>query len=184
MKRKTAAMSDTQLAEHFLEGPGEVARRVQAASAAGAGLLEVLQSDHRTVMERLDNLIAAGGRDLAAMRADFLEMKCWLEAHSLAEERVLYAKLKAREDTAPLILEAFADHEMVARTLENMGSPELNAKQWMTLATALREMLQEHIETEEGEIFTIARKLFKDSELNGMGGQMQFEKTRIFPIVA
>jgi hypothetical protein len=133
MRRKTAAMSATQLAEHFLHGPGEVTRRVHAASAADAGLLEILQNDHRVVMERLDNLIAAGGRDLAAMRADFLEMKCWLEAHSLAEERVLYARLKAREETAPLILAAaFADHEMVARTLENMGSLDLNAKQWMT----------------------------------------------------
>jgi hemerythrin superfamily protein len=185
MRRKTAAISATQLAEHFLHGPGEVTRRVHAASAADAGLLEILQNDHRVVMERLDNLIAAGGRDLAAMRADFLEMKCWLEAHSLAEERVLYARLKAREETAPLILAAaFADHEMVARTLENMGSLDLNAKQWMTLATALREMLQEHVETEEGEIFTIAQKLFDDSELKDMGGQMQFEKTRLFSIVA
>ena len=72
-------------------------------------------------------------------------MRDLLEAHSLAEERVLYARLKAREETAPLMLEAFADHEMAARTLENMGRLELNAKQWMTLATALREMLPEHI---------------------------------------
>ena len=82
------------------------------------------------------------------------------------------------------MLEAFADHEMAARTLENMGRLELNAKQWMTLATALREMLQEHIETEESDIFAIARKLFDESELKDMGGQMQYEKTRIFSIVA
>ena len=46
-------------------------------------------------------------------------------------------------------------------------------------------MLQEHIETEESEIFESRRaKLFSESELKDMGGQMQYEKTRIFPIVA
>ena len=62
MRRKSAAMTETQLAAHFLQGPDEVARRVHAMSAAGVGLLEILQNDHRAVMERLDALIAAGDR--------------------------------------------------------------------------------------------------------------------------
>ena len=184
MRRKIAAMSETQIAAHFLEGPDEVVRRVHAMSAAGAGLLDILQNDHRAVMERLDAIIAAGGGDPAAMRANFLEMKSLLEAHSLAEERVLYAKIKQDDEAARLILEAFADHELVARTLENMGSLELNPKPWMTLASTLRELLQEHIETEEGQIFEAARRLFDEDELKDMGGQMQYEKTRIFAIVA
>jgi hemerythrin-like domain-containing protein len=184
MARKTSVMSETQIAEHFLSGAGEVARRVQDMSAAGIGLLENLQNDHRAIMERLDRICSAETDDLSAVRAGFLEMKSLLEAHSLAEERVLYARLKKDDESANVILEAAADHEMIARTLEDMGGLGLNAKQWMTLANTLREMLQEHIELEEGQIFEAARRRFKEDELMRMGGQMQYEKTRIFAIVA
>ncbi len=184
MARKVSALSETQIAEYFLSGVDEVARRVQDMSAAGVGLLDNLQNDHRAVMERLDRICSTETDDLSSVRADFLEMKSLLEAHSLAEERVLYARLKTDNDSVNAILEAAADHEMVARTLENMGSLGLNAKQWMTLAKTLREMLQEHIALEEGQIFEAARRRFKEDELVRMGGQMQYEKTRIFAIVA
>jgi hemerythrin superfamily protein len=184
MERKAPALSETQLAEHFLQGHAVVARRVHAMSAAGTGLLEILQNDHRAVMERLNAICSTKTDDLAAVRADFLEMKSLLEAHSLAEERVLYARLKQDDDAVNVILEAVADHEMVGRALENMSSLALNAKQWLTLANSLREQLQEHIETEEGQIFEAARSRFKEDELTELGGQMQYEKTRIFAIVA
>jgi hemerythrin-like domain-containing protein len=184
MARKVPAMSETQIAERFLQGHDEVAHRVHDMSAAGVGLLDILQNDHRAVMDRLNGICSAETDDLSCVRADFLEMKSLLEAHSLAEERVLYGRLKADDDAVNVILEAVADHEMVARALENMGSHDLNAKQWMTLAKTLRELLQEHIELEEGQVFEVARSRFKEDELKHMGGQMQYEKTRIFAIVA
>ena len=67
MRRKSAAMTETQLAAHFIQGPDEVARRLHAISGGGVGLLEILQHDHRAVMERLDALIAAGDRDPSSM---------------------------------------------------------------------------------------------------------------------
>jgi hemerythrin superfamily protein len=177
-------MSETQLGQFLLTGHEEVMRRVHDMSARGAGLLEVLQSDHQAVMERLDRICKSKTSDLSKVRAEFLEMKCILEAHSMAEERVLYAKLKQNKGAMELALEAGAEHELVARTLEDMSSLDLDPKPWMTLANTLRELVREHVTTEESEIFEQARRLFKDEELKEMGGQMQYEKTRIFAIVA
>jgi hemerythrin superfamily protein len=180
----TQKSSETEMCRVLLQGHDEVIRRVQDLGTPDVPLLDLLQRDHRAVLERIDRICGSTESNMAAIRADFLEMKSILEAHSLAEERVLYAKLKLDEGTMKSALAAGAEHELIARTLEDMGSPDLDMDQWMSLANSLREAVSQHVAMEESEIFEEARRLFNETQLKEMAGQMQYEKFRIFSVVA
>lgn len=181
---KAQQMTETQMGQALLQGHDEVIRRIQEHGTPDVSLLELLQRDHRAVMERLDRICETTARDIPAIRPDFLEMKSILECHSLAEERVLYAKLKRQEDTMMSAMAAGAEHELVARTLEDMCGLDVDAEEWMALANALREAVRKHVEMEESEIFEEARQLFSEDQLKEMAGQMQYEKFCMFAVVA
>ena len=182
MPAKEAGMPDTMIAKQLLAGHGDVARLVRTRTV-GAGLLDTLRADHRAVMEALERICGAD-IDFASARSGFLMMKSLLESHSLAEERVLYARLKQNAAAAQVILRAGADHEMVSRTLEDMSDLGMTQKQWLSLAGTLQKLLQEHVATEESEIFDLAKDQFSEEQLNEMGSEMHFEKARIFMVVA
>jgi hemerythrin-like domain-containing protein len=182
MATKEAAMSDTMIASQLLAGHDAVARLVLT-RPTDTDLLSVLRDDHRAVMAALDRICEAD-IDFATARSGFLVMKSLLESHSLAEERVLYARLKQNDAAKQSVLRAGADHEMVSRTLEDMSDLGMTQKQWMSLANTLRKLLQEHVAIEESEIFELAKSQFEEKALNEMGSEMHFEKARVFTIVA
>ncbi len=177
-------MNETQLASFLLQGHSEAVMQLRLAGTVGTTILELLEQEHATIMMQLDDICGRPERDLAELRPGFLAVQMMLVAHSLAEERVLYARLKQHETSFKVALESGADHEMISRLLEDLSGLDLGREQWFTMARSLRDLVQQHVETEESEVFEKARDLFDQAELKVMAADMRAEANRILLAVA
>ena len=128
-------------------------------------ILETLQTDHRQVKELLKTILSTAD---AKKRSDlFKQFRTELTAHSRAEEKALYRGMEKSEDDA---LEGAVEHEVVDRLMEDLSrSRSIGSDKWTARCTVLQELLEHHIDEEEGEFFKIARKIF-DRETSSQDG--------------
>ena len=131
-------------------------------------ILETLQTDHRQVKVLLKTILSTAD---AKKRSDlFKQFRTELTAHSRAEEKVLYRGMEKSEEGKDDALEGAVEHEVVDRLMEDLSrSRSIGSDKWTARCTVLQELLEHHIDEEEGEFFKIARKIF-DREALGQDG--------------
>jgi hemerythrin-like domain-containing protein len=141
-------------------------------------LLQTLQTDHRQVKELLETILST---DDAKKRGDlFKQFRTELTAHSRAEEKVLYRGMEKSEEGKDDALEGAVEHEVVDRLMEDLSrSRSIGSDTWTARCTVLQELLEHHIDEEEGEFFKIARKIFDRETLAKMGMAFTAEKTKL-----
>ena len=77
-------------------------------------------------------------------------------------------------------LEGAVEHEVVDRLMEDLSrSRSIGSDKWTARCTVLQELLEHHIDEEEGEFFKIARKIFDRETLAKMGMAFMAEKTSL-----
>jgi len=141
-------------------------------------ILETLQTDHRQVRELLKTILSTAD---AKKRSDlFKQFRTELTAHSRAEEKVLYRGMEKSEEGKDDALEGAVEHEVVDRLMEDLSrSRSIGSDKWTARCTVLQELLEHHVDEEEGEFFKIARKTFDRETLAKMGMAFTAEKTKL-----
>ena len=140
-------------------------------------ILTALKADHDKVKKLLNAILAT--EDAKKRSALFLQFKTELAPHSRAEEKVLYARLEKTAEGKDEALEGTVEHEVVDRLVEDLSDPEsLESDQWSARCRVLQELLEHHIEEEEGDFFKTARKLFDRQALDKMGEEFAAEKRK------
>jgi hemerythrin-like domain-containing protein len=140
-------------------------------------ILTALKADHDKVKKLLNAILAT--EDAKKRSALFLQFKTELAPHSRAEEKVLYARLEKTKEGKDEALEGTVEHEVVDRLVEDLSDPEsLESDQWSARCRVLQELLEHHIEEEEGDFFKTARKLFDRQALDKMGEEFAAEKRK------
>ena len=140
-------------------------------------LLGLLKSDHAKVKALLGQILdSEDGKERIRL---FREFARELTAHSRAEEKVLYRRMQKSEDGKDEALEGFVEHQVadgLTADLKRARSPAADA--WTARCTVLKELLEHHIEEEEGEFFRTARRMFDRATLMKMGGEFLAEKAK------
>ena len=123
--------------------------------------------------------------DDAKKRSDlFKQFRTELTAHSRAEEKVLYRGMEKSEEGKDDALEGAVEHEVVDRLMEDLSrSRSIGSDKWTARCTVLQELLEHHIDEEEGEFFKIARKIFDRETLAKMGTAFTAEKTKLASVI-
>jgi hypothetical protein len=141
-------------------------------------ILNALKTDHDDFKNMLKAILAA---KVARKRLElFARFKSELIAHSRAEEETFYRPLEMTEEGKTEALEGTVEHGVVDRLLADLAAarhPE--AETWVARCTVLQELLEHHIEEEEGDFFKIARELFDQASLEKMGKAFAAEKLKI-----
>jgi hemerythrin superfamily protein len=141
-------------------------------------ILETLQTDHRQVRELLKTILSTA--DAKKRSGLFKQFRTELTAHSRAEEQVLYRGMEKSEEGKDDALEGAVEHEVVDRLMEDLSrSRSIGSDKWTARCTVLQELLEHHIDEEEGEFFKIARKIFDREGLTKMGTAFTAEKTKL-----
>lgn len=126
-------------------------------------IYDVLKKDHEDIRLILDELISL--REDDDYRYILIEeIRNQLLAHSRAEESVFYNTLRAVNADKKVIFHGYQEHietETLLRTLQFMDRINLD---WKNTAIILRESFLRHVEDEESEIFSEARKAFTHEE--------------------
>jgi iron-sulfur cluster repair protein YtfE (RIC family) len=136
---------------------------------------KLLKQDHNKVKHILEELLNTTARAKAKRRELLHTLKQELQIHEKVEEKLFYPKLK-KGDSKEQIIEAYEEHHLVDKLLEEIENTEVNDEAWKAKVTVLQENLVHHIKEEEGEIFKQAEKKLGKTALNKMGEEIQAMK--------
>ena len=136
----------------------------------------VIQEDHEKA-RRLIKQLAESEDSEAGLRDELMPvLKSELLVHQHVEEAVFYAHLKNREETRPDALEAVNEHHVVTMLLEELENMPKGNDEWQAKFGVLKELVEHHMEEEEGEFFDNARKVIDADTAAEMGRQMKEKK--------
>jgi len=136
----------------------------------------LLKNDHKKVAGILEKLEETTERALKTREELFAQLKNELDIHANIEETIFYPVLKKAEESRDITLEAFEEHRIVKQLLAELEQSSKDDEQWTAKFTVLKENIEHHVEEEEGEMFTKARKVLSEEEIETLGTRMEKAK--------
>jgi hemerythrin superfamily protein len=102
------------------------------------------------------------------------EIASALEAHTVIEEEMFYPAVRELESKKAheMVDEAFEEHHVVKLVLKELPTVDPDDERFEAKMTVLSELVEHHVEEEEGEMFKLAKKLGED-ELEDLGERME-----------
>jgi len=147
------------------------------------GILEDLRKDHRETAAAIDKILKT--EDSSARASLFKDMMEKLVAHLDAEQKVLYRQMEKSSDeaTRQFAYEGDNEHQIAEQQMQQMA-PVRNKtdEKWTAQLTVLKELVQHHVEEEEGAGHKLAKKEFDADTLEKMRGQFQREKEKLLTV--
>jgi hemerythrin superfamily protein len=135
----------------------------------------LLKADHRKVEDLFSQLESARGQ--AKLRV-FEQIKSELELHTHIEETIFYPALEKPKQTHDLTMEAYEEHNVVKKLLQEMSRARTPNEEREAKAKELQENVEHHVEEEEGELFQKAEAALSEEDVETLGEQMESEKER------
>lgn len=142
-------------------------------------ILGRLHHDHEEIKDLFEKVCGELGDE--ALASVFNELRSELLAHAEAEEKCFYARLlEEDEESRFFALKADVEHELAESLLERLqASDEKGSDEWLAQCIVLKELVEHHIDEEEGEGFEIAREILDDDGLARLGADFEREKKRL-----
>lgn len=137
----------------------------------------LLKTDHETVSALFEQMEAS--EDSATRGRLLAKLKHELLAHAQAEDVVFYKPLKAADEARDIILEAEEEHRVVTRLLGELERLSAENEKWKARLVVLKELVEHHVEEEEGEMFKKARGIFDSEQERELGRAFLSEKKRL-----
>jgi len=137
-------------------------------------VFELLKKDHQKVKSLFEKIEDTGG-DKTKDKI-FKELAQDLAVHSKLEETIVYPRFKEFEELSEMVAEAIEEHQVAEQLLEELAGMKEKGEQWDAKLTVLKEMIEHHVEEEEGELFPEAEELLGEDEAAEMGKTMREKK--------
>jgi hemerythrin superfamily protein len=136
----------------------------------------LLKADHQKVAVLLEKLDSTTERGIKTREELFTKLKTELDVHARIEETIFYPALEKADETRDITLEAFEEHRLVKQLLSELQSLGKDEEEWTAKFTVLKENVEHHVEEEEGEMFTKARKVLSEEDAEALGLRMERAK--------
>jgi len=136
---------------------------------------QLLKADHEKVAQLFEQLESASGK---AKLGVFDQIRTELELHTHIEEKIFYPALEKPAETHDLTLEAYEEHAVVKKLLQELGRARTANEEWEAQAKVLQENVEHHVEEEENELFPKASQALEEEEIEALGERMEAEKAR------
>lgn len=138
--------------------------------------IELLKEDHDKMKDLLEEIEDTDRSDAQRRRELYRQIRAELKLHERLEETLLYPELKQHEETREITLEGFEEHHAANLILDELCDVPVGDENWGPKAKVLKEMIEHHIEEEEGEMFKGAKRVLGKERLEEIGRQMQAMK--------
>lgn len=136
-------------------------------------LYEMLHHDHEKAETLFELLEASGEEDINRREELFFSLSRELETHTQAEEKFLYSLLRNHESSRELTLESFDDHKEIRRLLAELDAMDKGTPEWTAKCRILREAVARHVDSEERDLFPLAKKAIDDEEAAGIAEDIE-----------
>ena len=134
----------------------------------------LLKSQHRKV-EALFKKLESGRSDPATVLE---ELSNSLAAHMAIEHEFLYPAAKEVDDEQ--VNEAFEEHSLAEVALKRLLATDMEDEAFDARVTALKELIEHHVEEEEEELFPKVEKAIDEETLSSMGKTMKQRFDEVF----
>lgn len=143
--------------------------------------IDLLKKDHREVdvlFEQIEHVSHKGHQ--RHRHKLFSKLMEELTRHADAEEQVLYPRLQRIETLREHAFEAVEEHRLVRHMLVDLESaPSYWGEKWNAKLAVLKEMIQHHVEEEEGAIFRKLKQEVSERELLELGRRLEAAKQTV-----
>ncbi|HET9599865.1 MAG TPA: hemerythrin domain-containing protein [Anaeromyxobacteraceae bacterium] len=134
--------------------------------------IELLEGQHREVEEMFEQFEAAGERARARKEQLCRKIGDALAIHAAIEEKIFYPATKSSR-TEDELREAVEEHLAAKRVIADLLDTEVADEQFDAKMKVLKEMIEHHVQEEEGELFPMARKQLGSQRLEELGEEME-----------
>jgi hemerythrin-like domain-containing protein len=138
----------------------------------------LLKEDHKKVAGILEKIDATTERGVKTREELFAQLKTELDIHSEIEETIFYPALEKHAETRDITLEGIEEHRIVKELLAELEAMSKDDEIWTAKMTVLKENVEHHIEEEEGELFSKARKALTEEEIEALGTRLEAAKKK------
>lgn len=139
-------------------------------------VLQVIQEDHDEFRQQLATLTETATTAPEESVTVFRSLYDHLTAHHETEEQLLFKKLQDFEDAKSIAEEAWEEHEAIHLYLERMKQSH-KTERWEGKTAVLKELVEHHLEEEEGEVFEVVRTRMGD-QLDALGEKFERQEEK------
>ena len=124
--------------------------------------VEILKADHAKVKD-LFSKFESGGSSKEKILTQIVEE---LKLHMELEEKFLFPALEKKEtEVKEETLEAYEEHHVQKMVIKELGKVSPSYERWKAKVSVLQELVEHHIEEEEGKLFKMAKKALDKNEI-------------------
>ncbi len=124
-------------------------------AAVASGVIEMLKEDHEKVKGLFEEFASAEGKEQADIAATAIME---LEVHADLEEKLIYPAIREVIDEDGQMNEAVEEHHLVHVLIKELKKLKPKDEVFQAKFKVLGELVQHHIEEEEGEMFPKAQE--------------------------
>jgi hemerythrin-like domain-containing protein len=144
--------------------------------------ISMLEDDHKKVRKLLSQLEETTERATKTRKELVEEISTELNTHAALEEQIFYPAYKdavEKKEDREMYFEAVEEHHVVHLLLPELERADVTTEEFGAKAKVLKEVVEHHIEEEEGELFPSARKALGKDRLVELGDEMAQRKTEL-----
>ena len=138
-------------------------------------IYSTLKKEHKEVKEMFEQILD----DKKPSMIIFNQIISALQPHMSGEEKYLYPAIKAadpKEENAFMVDEAFEEHKWAKMLAAEICKMDENNEMWIPKVKVLSDMIDHHVEEEEGEVFKAAKKVLSAEQQKTILSQYEQEK--------
>ncbi len=127
-------------------------------------VLNYIMKEHDNIKEMIAGIEAAVGE---RKKEIFRELYAEMHGHHEAEEEVVFPMLKEKKDEGArkVVLEMIEEHNLESYQLNILEKTPVGNATWDAKFSVLKELLEHHMEEEEEEFMTLAKKMIPKEKL-------------------
>ena len=131
-------------------------------------IFDELVMDHRTQRTLADQLLETQGESLERNKL-YKQLKEELKAHEISEERYFYIPLMEVDKSQEQARHSVAEHHEIDELIEKLDETDMSASAWLIHFKELHKLVNHHLNEEEDEVFTLAKKVLSEKEMERLG---------------
>jgi Hemerythrin HHE cation binding domain len=139
-------------------------------------LYGLLKEDHEKLKDLFSQIEEEG--EMEARQDLFSQIEEELDVHMEGEEKYFYPPLEEDEEARKMVLEAYEEHHVAKTVLKELDGVSADNERWAAKVKVLSEIVDHHIEEEEGELFKLARKVLDREQAQNIAEQLKEAKAR------
>jgi hemerythrin superfamily protein len=148
-------------------------------------VIELLKKDHETVSGLFKTFESAKESEAEEQMERTAAQICEeLTAHATVEEELFYPAVEARaggedEKAEDSVKEAHEEHALVKQLVGELQGIGPDDEQFEAKVKVLKDLVEHHVEEEEGTLMPRAKKLLSREELDEMGNRVEARKAEL-----